>query len=345
MEEKLFEQVYKIEKNKLLRYYERIKNQFTHSEPIQIVAKFLVNQAIGSNFTEVYNTLLHFSDKFVKGKELIDLALEWVRAQKIRLEYKKYLIRAQYPNNNLSLAVDDCIFRFFLEYDNYIRQLLKKNIREHNLSALYEIFFSPYESKNLNINDILERHINNVPTHFHGIEKIDTNIIILRSGLSIIIVKDYENVLFARKEEEIKKKLKFKKTATYKPELETRFNGLLLERMIKTYCISKKKIADKEIENAVAQFLSSYFKFGTLYNFDDFKDLLIQNMTEDIFSALTEKLKQKKSLDNIGNLILNSIVAFRKVNKRGKLDGLAWKKDLTPFLKTFAVKFISNLFS
>jgi len=337
------EEVYKIEKDKLLRYYYRIQNQFKSSGPIQIVTKFLINQSIGSSYNDVYDTLVYFRDKLAEGTELLDLAFEWIRAQKIRLEYKKYLIRAQYPYNNLSLAVDDCIFKFFLEYDRYIRNLLKKDIREHNFSALYEIFFSPYESKNLNIQDILERHIDNVPTHFEGIEKINTNITILRSGLSIIIVKDYENVLFSRKEEKLKKEIKFKKKITFERELESTFKGFLLERMIKTYCISKKEISDKEIENTVSQFLSSYFKFGVLYDFDGFKDLLIQNLAGDIFSALAEKFRRINTFDNIKYQVLNIIALFRKANKSKKLDGLAWKKDLTPFLKTFVIKFIGNL--
>ena len=343
MEKINIEEIYKIEKDKLLRDYDRITGQFRSSGPTQIVAKFLINQSIGSNYNDVYDTLLYFRDKLADGKELLDLAFEWIRAQKIRLEYKKYLIRAQYPYNNLSLGIDDCIFKFFLEYDKYIRNLLKKDIREHNLSALYEIFFSPYESKNLNIQDILDRHIDNVPTHHHETEKINTNIIILRSGLSIIIVKDYEDVLFARKEEKRKKELKFKKTTTYKIEPESKFEGLLIERLIKTYCISNREISNKEIENAVAQFLSSYFKFGVLYDFDSFKDLLIHNLAEDVFSGLTEKLKHANTLANVKYLVLNIITIFSKTIKTRKLDGLAWKKDLNYILKEFVIKFINNL--
>lgn len=343
MEDLSVEETYKIEKDKLLRYYNRIQNQFKHSGEVQIVTKFLINQAIGTNSKDVYDTLIYYRNKLIEEKDLLDLAFEWIRAQKIRLEYKKYLIRAQYPNNNLSLAVDDCIFRFFLEYDNYIRKIIKKDTKEHNFSGLYEIFFSPYESKNLNIKDILERHIDDVPTHFEGMEKIDMNIIILRSALSNIIVKDYENVLFARKEEKLKKEIKITKTAAYKPEPVSNFKGLLIERMIKTYCISKKEISEKEIENAVAQFLSSYLKFGTLYNFDNFKELLIQSLTQDIYLALTESLKKKNTLDNIKYLILNVITIFNKTIKVRKLDGLAWKKDLTPILKTFVIKFVNNL--
>jgi hypothetical protein len=343
MEEIYFEKLYKIEKDKLLRYYKRLRNQFKNLGPSQIVARFLINQSIGSSYNDVYETLLYFRDKIAEGKELLDLGFEWIRSQKIRLEYKKYLIRAQYPSNNLSLAVDDCIFRFFLEYDRYIRNLLKKDIREYNFSALYEIFFSPYESKNLNIKDILERHIHNVPTHFQGMEKINTNVIILRSGLSVIIVKDYENVLFSRKEEKERKKLKFKKTSVEKVKIEERFYGLLLERLIKTYCVGKIDISHREIENAVSQFLSSYFKFGRIYNFDDFKELLVQNFAEDLISALSAKFRKLNPLDSVKRTLFYIMSSFHRDNIAGKLDGLAWKKDLTPILKNFMIKFINSL--
>jgi len=343
MEDLDFQGIYNIEKDKILRYYDRLKSQSKDLSQIQLVARFLVNQSIGSNYTDVYNTLIYFREKIEARKDLLDLAFEWIRAQKIRLEYKKYLARAQYPLNNLSLAVDDCIFKFFLEYDKYIRKLLKNGIREYNFSALYEIFFSPYDSKNLNIKDILDRHIDKVPTYFQGLEKINTNIIVLRSGLSIIIVKDYENVLFARKEEKMKKQLKFKQVKPIHTELETRFNGLLLERMIRTFCVRKIKMSLKEIESAVSQFLSSYFKFGTFYHIDVFKDLLIQNLAEDLNSSLPNEYKKYNSLDNISRSISNTITSFTRVNKVKKLDGLAWKKDLTPILKNYVTKFINSL--
>jgi len=343
MEKLNFEKLYKIEEDKLIRYYDRLRNQFKNLGPNQIAARFLINQSIGSSYNDVYETLLYFRDKIAEGKEPLNLAFEWIRAQKIRLEYKKYLIRAQYPHNNLSLAVDDCIFRFFFEYDKYIRQLLKDDIREYNFSALYEIFFSPYESKNLNIKDILERHIHNVPTHFQGMEKINTNIIILRSGLSVIIVKDYENVLFSRSEEKERKELKFKKRSVVQAKTEEMFTGLSLDRLIKTYCVRKIAISHKEIENAVSQFLSSYFKFGKIYNFDDFKELLVQNFAEDLTSALSEKLRRTNSLEGVKRMLFNIMSSFRRVNKAGKLDGLAWKKDLTPILKNFMTKFINGL--
>ena len=343
MELSNFEKLYKIEKHKLMRYYDRLRNQFKNLGPSQIVARFLINQSIGSNYNDVYETLLYFRDKTAEGKELLDLAFEWIRAQKIRLEYKKYLIRAQYPLNNLSLAVDDCIFRFFLEYDRYIRNLLKEDIREYNFSTLYEIFFSPFESKDLNINDILEKHIHNVPTHFQGMEKINTNIIILRSGLSNIIVKDYENVLFSRKDEKEKKELKFQKSSVVRSDKEEKFNGWLLERLIKTYCVRKIEISHREIENAVSQFLSSYFKFGKIYDFEDFKELLVQNFAEDITSALSANLKRTRPFDKVRRTLFNLMISFHRVNKAKRLDGHAWKNDLTPMLKNYMTKFISTL--
>jgi hypothetical protein len=343
MEESKFEKLYKIEKDKLLRYYDRLRNQFKNLGPSQVIARFLINQSIGSNYNDVYETLLYFRDKVADGKELLDLAFEWIRAQKVRLEYKKYLIRAQYPFNNLSLAVDDCIFQFFLEYDKYIRNLLKDDIREYNFSTLYEIFFSPYESQDLNIKDILEKHIHNVPTHFQGIEKINTNVIILRSGLSNIIVKDYENVLFSRKEEKSRKEFKSYKSSFVQPVEEEKFNGFLLERLIKTYCVRKIEISNKEIENAVSQFLSSYFKFGKIYDYDDFKELLVKNLAEDLTSALSEKHRRGQSLDNVKRALFNIMNSFHKVNKVKKLDGLAWKSDLTPILRSYMTKFIGSL--
>jgi len=334
------ENLYKIDRVKILRYYDRLKNQLKDSSPVQIVARFLINQSIGSGYQEVFDTLLYFRDKIEEDKELLDLAFEWIRAQKIRLEYKKYLIRAQYPLNNLSLAIDNCIFRFFLEYDKHIRKLLKKGISEYNFSTLYEIFFSPYESKNLDVKDILERHIDKVPTHYQGIEKINTNIIVLRSGLSLIIVKDYENVLFSRREEKARNELKFTKKATTDRQVENKFEGFLIDRIIKTHCIRKIQITEREIEGAVSQFLSSYFKFGRIYNFDDFKELLIRNLVDDITSALPSKLKTIHTGDKIKKSLLNVMNRFSRNSKVRKLDGLAWKNDLKPILKHY----MTNIF-
>jgi len=203
MEDMEFENIYKIDKVRLSRYYERIKNHDNQKSSIEHITHFLINQSIGYSFEDVFDTLKYFEDKIMESQGLLDLAFEWIRAQKIRLEYKKYLIRAQYPTNDLCLAVDDCLYRFFLSYDEYIRNLFKKDIREHNFSALYEIFFNTFDEKSLIIEDIVQKHIHTIPSHYYGSNKINTNVMTLRQGLSNIIVKDYVNVLSARKEEEV----------------------------------------------------------------------------------------------------------------------------------------------
>lgn len=126
--------------------------------------------------------------------------------------------------------------------------------------------------------------------------------------------------------------------------MEKKFNGYLLERVIRTFCVRKIEISQKEIESAVSQFLSSYFKFGIIYNFDDFKDLLTQNLAEDITSALSEKFRKNNALDNIKRSVSNTMNSFNRVNKVQKLDGLAWKNDLIPILKNYMLKFISTLY-
>ncbi len=330
-----FENRYKIDKERLISYYNRIKRQFKDQDQLSMIAKFLFNQSIGSSYEDNYGILLYFKDKITIEKSLLDFAIEWIRAQKIRLEYKKYLIRAQYPENNLALAIDDCIFRFFLDIDKYLRTLMKKNIQEYNFSALYEIFFSPYDTKNLNIEDILLRHMHNVPTHFQGSNKINVNTIILRSALSNIIVKDYEDVLFSRKEEEAKQlneKIKSKKEIIYE------FKGSLLERMIKTYCISKKQIVPSEIEKAVSQFLSSYLRFGSFYKFAEFKDNMTKCFAEDIICGLTDNKKNQIQKNHLESAITNALLEFNKMNYASELDGLALKNDLTPILKDIVIR-------
>ena len=237
-----FENKYKIDRERLSNYYERIKNQGKEKGLIEHITNFLINQSISSSFEEVFDTLAYFEDKIVEGQGLLDLAFEWIRAQKIRLEYKKYLIRAQYPTNDLCLAVDDCLYRFFLSYDEYIRNLFKKDIREHNFSALYEIFFNTFDEKSLIIEDIVQKHIHNIPSHYYGSNKINTNIMTLRQGLSNIVVKDYVNVLSARKEEEILNRAPVSKQKEHTYQFADEFEGSNLERIIKI----KKEITEKK---------------------------------------------------------------------------------------------------
>lgn len=237
-----FESKYRIDKERLSKYYERLKNQGKEKGLIDLITNFLINQSIGSSFEEVFDTLTYFEDKIIEGQGLLDLAFEWIRAQKIRLEYKKYLIRAQYPTSDLCLAVDDCLYRFFLSYDEYIRNLFKKDIREHNFSALYEIFFNTFDEKSLVIEDIVEKHIHNIPSHYYGSNKINTNVMTLRQGLSNIIVKDYVNVLSARKEEEILNTTPVSKRKDHTQQIANEFEGSNLERIIKI----KKEITEKK---------------------------------------------------------------------------------------------------
>ncbi len=341
-----FENKYKIDKERLISYYNRIKRQSNQDQDqLSMVAKFLFNQSIGLPYDDIYGILLYFKDKIIIEKSLLDFAIEWIRAQKIRLEYKKYLIRAQYPQNDLALAIDDCIFRFFLDINNYLRMLIKENIQEYNFSALYEIFFSPYDIKNLNIDDILLRHMHNVPTHFQGSNKINVNTVILRSALSNLIVKDYENVLFSRKEEEAMKNKQLSEKVKSKKKIIYEFKGSLLERMIKTYCISKKQIFPSEIEKAVSQFLSSYLRFGSFYKFAEFKDNMIKCFAEDIIIGLTDNIKNQVQKDHLESLISIALTEFNKINYDLKFDGLALKNDLTPILKDIVISLINTNFN
>ena len=337
-----FENKYKIDKERLISYYNRIKRQSKDQDQLSMMAKFLFNQSIGSSYEDNYGILLYFKDKIIIEKSLLDFAIEWIRAQKIRLEYKKYLIRAQYPQNNLALAIDDCIFRFFLDIDKYLRTIMKKNIQEYNFSALYEIFFSPYDTKNLNIEDILLRHMHNVPTHFHGSNKINVNIIILRSALSNLIVKDYEDVLFSRNEEEAMKNKQLNEIIKSKKEIICEFKGSLLERMIKTFCISKKQIVHSEIEKSVSQFLSSYLRFGSFYKFAEFKDNMTKSFAEDIICGLTDNKKNQIQKNHLESAISNALLEFNKMNYDIELDGLALKNDLTPILKEIVIHLINT---
>jgi len=231
------EQMYKIDKDRLYNYYCRIRNKFQNEPPIRSIAKFLTEQSIGSSIDDISNVLKYFEDKLENKKEIIDLAYEWIRGQKIRLEYKKYLIRAQYPDNKLNLAIDDCISYFFLDFDKHIRKLLEKDINEYEISALLEIFFSPYETETFKIEEVIAHHKDKVPTFFEGNKRLDTRIITLRSGLSQIIIKDYEKVLLSRKEEKQKKEMKDVSSFTSFKEEIIEFTGARLERLIKTYCI------------------------------------------------------------------------------------------------------------
>ena len=336
---------YKIDRDRLYGYYERIKNQFAHKSDVGIVAKFLINRSIGNKETDVEKVLNYFNDKIIEGKNILDFAFEWIRAQKIRLEYKKYLIRTIYPNDDINLAIDDCIILFFLGYDKYLRTLLKNKINEHEISALFEIFFSPYEIKTYDINNILKNYSDKVPTIYIENERIDTNIVSLRLGLSNVIKSDYEGVIRSRLESKLSKEIKFGKFKAAKKEEEIReFNGTNLERILKTYCFNRKELEPKVIETAVTNFLTSYFMFGKFYEYDEFNEILADALAEYVNLGLTDRFKKNYPADTLVNIINERLLKFRSIHQIKKLDGVAWINDLKPVLKRFIINFTENLF-
>ncbi|MFX1298745.1 MAG: hypothetical protein ACFFD2_28280 [Promethearchaeota archaeon] len=344
MDAKEFKKLYTINRKQLLGYYYRTKNRLHDKEEIEVIANFIKHQAIIElNIKEISHMLSYYDNLLKKDKNLIEFALEWIRANEIRLKYKKYLITTRYPEEDFTLAIDDCISRFFLEYYKYIGDFFS-SIKEHELSTLFNVLFNRADAKIHNFDEILEWHQDKVPTIFEENIRINTNIITLRSGLSQIIIQDYQDVLTSReKEQQIKEEKKIK---TFKVDVKEidEFQGLLLERMIKTYCISKTKLSIKEIENVIAQFLTSYFKFGIFYNYEEFKDNLIHSFARDLHEGLTPAYKRKFELHELEQLITDTMDEFRAINKIKVLDGSAWKNDISKYLKKFLINFADNLF-
>ena len=119
------------------------------------------------------------------------------------------------------------------------------------------------------------------------------------------------------------------------------FNGALLERMIKTYCIGKKQISPSEIEKAVGQFLSSYLRFGSFYKFTEFKDKMTKSFSEDIICGLTDNKKNLIQKNHLESAISNALKERYKINYNLELDGQALKNDLTPILRDVVVSLIN----
>ncbi|MFX1397384.1 MAG: hypothetical protein ACFFAS_10115 [Promethearchaeota archaeon] len=344
MDEIEFRQIYKINKDQLFRFYERTKKRLQQKNEIEILANFLKHQSIiETTIEEIVNILKYYEKKLKPNVSIMDFAFEWIRANEVRLKYKKYLIRTSYPKGKIALAIDDCISKIFLDYDKYLRSLFKK-IDEHEISTLFHIFLSRFGTKKQTLEDLLEWHQQKVPTYKEEGNKIKTNIITLRSGLSQVIVEDYEDVLTSRLKSQSIREKTLQKPKEEKLENKDVFQGLLLERMIKSYCISKNKLSIKEIENAIAQFLVSYFRFGVFYEYDEFKDKLIQTFAEDLHSGLTDAYKRKFELLEIKEMVASTMKEFRAINKIKVLDGSAWKIDLTKYLKNFLINFSDQLF-
>ncbi|UCD00385.1 MAG: hypothetical protein JSV23_05695 [Promethearchaeota archaeon] len=333
MEKVKFKQAFKIDDKRLLWNYNRITRMFKNSDHVEIIAKFLINQSIGFSLNRILDILNYYKPIISKNKTLLDFAFEWVRANKIRFEYKKFINLGTYEDPNS--AIDDTIFLFFLDYDKYIREFFIKNISEIEICALYEIFFNPNQVDSTNMNFFLKKNELRVHTIIKENEKVDTNIFTLREGLSSMIKKDYNELHPSKvqiKSEQQKNDIKVLSTIT-------KFDGTMLERLIKSYCFNKQKIVEKELENSISSFLSSFLKFGQIYKYKDFKEKLIRNLTDSLYSGLPENYK----FDSLDILISDILVNFERTLKNQKLDGLAWIKDLNPILKDIVIKFIDTL--
>lgn len=352
------EELYRIDEERLLKYYERIKKRAQDQDEIHTLANFLEYESIGGSQQLIKDVFSYYQDKIIKSKAILDLAFEWIRAHKIRLKYKEYLVRSQF--DNYELALDECIFLFFLHYDEYIRNIFKADIKEFEISTLYEVFFNSYTNQPSNFDSFLKKHRERVPTIFIENEKVNINIITLRSGLSEVILDDYESTLKSSKVLKKKKATKFKtpkkhQTVTSTPlsskarfrepkkEADESFSGVLLQRLLKSCCISKSEISRKEMENALSQFLSSYFKFGKTYLLQDFKDKLILSLAKDIYDGFTESKKESFSIEKIKNQITDHLYDFVEKNEGKKLGGVAWKNDLKKKLTPFLLEVMETL--
>ncbi len=185
-------QMVKVDKERLYSYYKRIESQFQTLSPIQIIAKFLNGNSIGTSMTEVLVVLEYYQKKLIKNKNLLDFAFEWIRANQIRFHYIKYLGNAQFPE--FEIAIDACIFLFFEKYDWFLRGLFKQDIEEFEISTLHNIFFFPIEG-NFNFKQILEEQKQRAPTIFRGTNRMDVRLFTLRNGLSNIIRNDYNKTM------------------------------------------------------------------------------------------------------------------------------------------------------
>ena len=333
MEKIKFKQALKIDEERLLWNYKRITRMFKNSDQVEIITKFLINQSVGFSPDRIIDILNYYKPKIIKDKSLLDFAFEWVRANKIRFDYKKFINLGTYKDHEC--AIDDAIFLFFLDYDKYIREFFIKDISEIEICALYEIFFNPNQLDSTSMNVFLEKKELRVHTIFKGKEKVNTSIFTLREGLSSMIKKDY-NELHSSKVQ-IKSRQQIKKLKA--PSTIAKFDGTILERLIKSYCFNKQKIGEKELEKSISSFLSSFLKFGQFYEYEDFKERLIKNLTESLYSGLPENHK----FDLLDILISDRLYNFEKTLKNQKLDGLAWIKDLNSILKEIVIKFVDML--
>jgi len=193
-----FDDLYKINRERFLDNYRVTENilKSTEKNKVKIIAQWLVdNQSVGPSQESNVEIVNYYSKYLKKDKTLLDFALEWIRAQKIRSRYMLHLIKTHFPSDNSNLVIDYFISSFFLKYNKILRNLFKDTIQEYELSALLDIIFASEREQNFIFENHIEKHKNNpqCPTLFKGSERIDTSILTLRSGLASIIKRDYES--------------------------------------------------------------------------------------------------------------------------------------------------------
>ncbi len=192
--------LYRIDKDRLLGNYRITKKILGHTEKneIKIVAQWLSdNQSVGPS-QEGNIEIINYYNKYLKEeKNILDFALEWIRAQKIRVGYKGYLMKTRFPKNDLNLAVDYFISIIFLKYNEILRDLFKDDIQEYEISALLEILFTSKIKPDFSLTNLLKKQKNNphCPTLYKESKKIDTSILTFRSGLASVIEKDYKLIM------------------------------------------------------------------------------------------------------------------------------------------------------
>ncbi len=335
MEEIQFNKLYNIDKERLYSNFQRIQNQFKDLNSTEIIATFLYNQSIGTSIPLISEVLTYFQHNLSKDVELLDFVFEWIRANKIRLEYKKYINLSDYKA--YTIALDDIIFLFFLKYDEYLRLLFRENMEEYEFTTLYQIIFNPKQSNPINLIELLERNKAKVPSIIINEEKISIKIHTLREGLSEMIRNDY----YEGKPADIKF-INYEKKTSNENAIEKDFDGTMVERLIKFYCFQKREIDKKEFTLAINQFLSSYFQYGIFYNFNEFKEKLISSFADYIYSGLTQNY-ENYSIETIQNELFLEINEVEKKFLNVRLKGKAWIEDLKPILQNFIEKFVNQL--
>jgi hypothetical protein len=335
MEEIRFNKLYTIDKERLYSNFQRIQNLNKNLDSKEIITKFLDNQSIGTPMDQISEILIYFHDKLSKDTELLDFAFEWIRANKIRLEYKKYITLNDYKS--YTVALDDVIFLFFLKYDENLRDLFNSNLEEYEFSTLYQIFFSSKQSEFINLTALRDKNKVKVPTIIiHG-ERVKTTIHTLREGLSDMIKNDYNEGLPSDV-----KIIDYGKKKVLENAIEKDFNGTMVERLIKLYCFQRRKIDKKEFTMAINQFLSSFFQFGVFYDFNEIKNKLISSLAEYIYSGLTQNY-ENKSFEKLQEELNLVIEEFEKNLEKARLKGKAWIEDLKPILQDFIERFVESL--